>query len=169
MGKTRPPYPSSRVWWSKIYNNNYVVIKESARIPRALPEIKKERILWKSLRHFPKQVTIELDYRNLDEFSSVKSYYVQVIQIWFKRKMMMILEKYTLPSGTKSILKDMTRCCNNLLEILSSFESSLGNLSRERSKQRALFLQEIDSFEKELFLYIEVFSKRYKINFSFLE
>lgn len=86
-----------------------------------------------------------------------------------KGKMMMILEKYTLPSETKSILKDMIRCCNNLLEALPSFESSLGNLSRERSKQRALFLQEIDSFKKELFLHIEVLSKRYKINFSFPE
>lgn len=111
------------------------LLKKVQEFPELFLKSKKERILWKSLRHFPKQVAIELDYRNLDEVSSVKSYYVQVVQSWFKRKMMMILEKYTLPSGTKSILKDMTRCCNNLLEILSSFESSLGNLSRERSKQ----------------------------------
>lgn len=145
------------------------LLKKVQEFPELFLKSKKERILWKSLRHFPKQVTIEMDYRNLDEVSSVKSYCVQVIQIWFKRKMMMILEKYTLPSRTKSILKDMTRCCNNLLEILSSFKSSLGNLSKERSKQRALFLQEIDFFKKKSFLYIEVFSKRYKINFSFLE
>lgn len=42
---------------------------------------KKERVLWKSLHHFTKQVKIELDYRNLNEMSSVKSYYVQDVQI----------------------------------------------------------------------------------------
>ncbi|HFJ9506653.1 MULTISPECIES: DUF6650 family protein [Bacillus cereus group] len=86
-----------------------------------------------------------------------------------KGKIMMILEKYTLPSETKSILKDMICCCNDLLETLPSFESSVDDLNKEISEQRDLFLQEIGSFKKELFSYIEVLSERYKITFSFPE
>ncbi|CEV42117.1 Uncharacterised protein [Streptococcus pneumoniae] len=43
---------------------------------------KEERTLWKTLRRFTKQVKVELDHNNLDEASSIKSYYVQDVQIW---------------------------------------------------------------------------------------
>ncbi len=43
---------------------------------------KEERTLWKTLRRFTKQVKVELDHRNLDEASAIKSYYVQDVQIW---------------------------------------------------------------------------------------
>lgn len=85
-----------------------------------------------------------------------------------KGQIMMIFKKYTLPSETKSILKEMI-CCNDLLETLPSFESSLDDLNKEVSGQRDLFLQEIDSFKKELFLHIKLLSERYKITFSFPE
>ena len=58
------------------------LLKEVQELPELFMKSKEERILWKTLRRFTKQVKVELDHRNLDEASSVKSYYVEDVQIW---------------------------------------------------------------------------------------
>lgn len=58
------------------------LLKEVQELPELFMKSKEERTLWKTLRRFTKQVKVELDHRNLDEASSVKSYYVQDVQIW---------------------------------------------------------------------------------------
>ncbi|WP_439876537.1 DUF2357 domain-containing protein [Bacillus mycoides] len=58
------------------------LLKEVKELPELFMKSKEERTLWKTLRRFTKQVKVELDHRNLDEASSVKSYYVQDVQIW---------------------------------------------------------------------------------------
>ena len=58
------------------------LLKEVQELPELFMKSKEERTLWKILRRFTKQVKVELDHRNLDEASSVKSYYVQDVQIW---------------------------------------------------------------------------------------
>ncbi|EOO40970.1 MULTISPECIES: restriction endonuclease-like protein [Bacillus] len=58
------------------------LLKEVQELPELFMKSKEERTLWKTLRRFTKQVKVELDHRNLDEASSIKSYYVQDVQIW---------------------------------------------------------------------------------------
>ncbi|HDX9540472.1 MULTISPECIES: restriction endonuclease-like protein [Bacillus] len=58
------------------------LLKEVQELPELFMKSKEERTLWKILRRFTKQVKVELDQRNLDEASSIKSYYVQDVQIW---------------------------------------------------------------------------------------
>lgn len=58
------------------------LLKEVQELPELFMKSKEERTLWKTLRRFTKQVKFELDHRNLDEASSIKSYYVQDVQIW---------------------------------------------------------------------------------------
>ncbi|HDR7622164.1 TPA: restriction endonuclease-like protein [Bacillus mycoides] len=58
------------------------LLKEVQELPELFMKSKEERILWKTLRRFTKQVKVELDHNNLDEASSIKSYYVQDVQIW---------------------------------------------------------------------------------------
>ncbi|WP_141538781.1 restriction endonuclease-like protein [Bacillus wiedmannii] len=58
------------------------LLKEVQELPELFMKSKEERTLWKTLRRFTKQVKVELDHRNLDEASAVKSYYVQDVQIW---------------------------------------------------------------------------------------
>lgn len=58
------------------------LLKEVKELPELFMKSKEERTLWKTLRRFTKQVKVELDHRNLDEASSIKSYYVQDAQIW---------------------------------------------------------------------------------------
>lgn len=58
------------------------LLKEVQELPELFMKSKEERTLWKTLRRFTKQVTVELNHRNLDEASSIKSYYVQDVQIW---------------------------------------------------------------------------------------
>lgn len=58
------------------------LLKEVQELPELFMKTKEERTLWKTLRRFTKQVKVELDHRNLDEASSIKSYYVQDVQIW---------------------------------------------------------------------------------------
>ncbi|MGG5793731.1 DUF2357 domain-containing protein [Bacillus nitratireducens] len=59
-----------------------LLLKEVQELPELFMKSKEERTLWKTLRRFTKQVKVELDHRNLDEASSIKSYYVQDVQIW---------------------------------------------------------------------------------------
>ena len=58
------------------------LLKEVQELPELFMKSKEERTLWKTLRRFTKQVKVELDHNNLDEASSVKSYYVEDVQIW---------------------------------------------------------------------------------------
>lgn len=58
------------------------LLKEVKELPELFMKCKEERILWKTLRRFTKQVKVEPDHLNLDEASSIKSYYVQDVQIW---------------------------------------------------------------------------------------
>ncbi|OTX88601.1 restriction endonuclease [Bacillus wiedmannii] len=58
------------------------LLKEVQELPELFMKSKEERILWKTLRRFTKQVKVELDHDNLDEASSVKNYYVQDVQVW---------------------------------------------------------------------------------------
>ena len=58
------------------------LLKEVQELPELFMKSKEERILWKTLRRFTKQVKVELDHCNLDEASTIKSYYVQDVQIW---------------------------------------------------------------------------------------
>nr|CAB40610.2 putative transcription factor [Bacillus cereus ATCC 10987] len=58
------------------------LLKEVQELPEIFMKSKEERTLWKTLRRFTKQVKVELDHRNLDEASAIKSYYVQDVQIW---------------------------------------------------------------------------------------
>ncbi|MED2933063.1 restriction endonuclease-like protein [Bacillus wiedmannii] len=58
------------------------LLKEVQELPELFMKSKEERILWKTLRRFTKQVKVELDHNNLDEASTIKSYYVQDVQIW---------------------------------------------------------------------------------------
>ncbi|QWH14895.1 DUF2357 domain-containing protein [Bacillus mycoides] len=58
------------------------LLKEVQELPELFMKSKEERTLWKTLRRFTKQVKVELDHNNLDEASSIKSYYVQDVQIW---------------------------------------------------------------------------------------
>ncbi|WP_141541186.1 restriction endonuclease-like protein [Bacillus thuringiensis] len=58
------------------------LLKEVQELPELFMKSKEERTLWKTLRRFTKQVKVELDHRNLDEASAIKSYYVQDVQIW---------------------------------------------------------------------------------------
>ncbi|MDA1846755.1 DUF2357 domain-containing protein [Bacillus cereus] len=58
------------------------LLKEVQELPELFMKSKEERTLWKTLRRFTKQVKIELDHNNLDEASSVKSYYVEDVQVW---------------------------------------------------------------------------------------
>ncbi len=57
------------------------LLKEVQELPELFMKSKEERTLWKTLRRFTKQVKVELDHNNLDEASSIKSYYVQDVQI----------------------------------------------------------------------------------------
>ncbi|PGM61784.1 restriction endonuclease [Bacillus cereus] len=58
------------------------LLKEVQELPELFMKSKEERTLWKTLRRFTKQVKVELDHNNLDEASTIKSYYVQDVQIW---------------------------------------------------------------------------------------
>ncbi len=58
------------------------LLKEVQELPELFMKSKEERTLWKILRRFTKQVKVELDHNNLDEASTIKSYYVQDVQIW---------------------------------------------------------------------------------------
>ncbi|ASL63663.1 5-methylcytosine-specific restriction related enzyme [Bacillus cereus] len=49
------------------------LLKEVKELPELFMKSKEERTLWKTLRRFTRQVKVELDHRNLDEASSIKS------------------------------------------------------------------------------------------------
>lgn len=57
------------------------LLKEVQELPELFMKSKEERVLWKTLRRFTKQVKVELAHSNLDEASSIRSYSIQDVQI----------------------------------------------------------------------------------------
>ncbi|WP_113745328.1 restriction endonuclease-like protein [Bacillus cereus] len=57
------------------------LLKEVQELPELFMKSKEERVLWKTMRRFTKQVKIELDHLYLDEASSIRSYSIQDVQI----------------------------------------------------------------------------------------
>ena len=89
------------------------LLKEVQELPELFMKSKEERALWKTLRRFTKQVKVELDHRNLDEASSIKSYYVQDAQIWvdYENEVVMVGRDGRVKEVLWSWLLGEVRCC----------------------------------------------------------
>ncbi len=57
------------------------LLKEVQELPELFMKSKEERILWRTLRRFTKQVKIELDHSYLDHASTIKSYRIQNVRM----------------------------------------------------------------------------------------
>ncbi|MDQ0246162.1 hypothetical protein J2S09_003749 [Bacillus fengqiuensis] len=57
------------------------LLKEVQELPELFMKSKEERILWRTLRRFTKQVKIELDHSYLDQASAIRSYQIQNVRM----------------------------------------------------------------------------------------
>ena len=89
------------------------LLKEVQELPELFMKSKEERTLWKTLRRFTKQVKVELDHRNLDEASAIKSYYVQDVQIWvdYENGVVMVGRDGLVKEVSLDLVVSRDRCC----------------------------------------------------------
>lgn len=98
------------------------LLKEVQELPELFMKTKEERILWKTLRRFTKQVKVELDHFNLDEASSIKSYYVRDVQIRidYKWKSVMVEREGKLKEWSLDlVVRKSSVLFKGVLELLS--------------------------------------------------